>query len=72
MILKNKLPSLRKIVLMATKYSIPIPAFSASLAYFQMVTSQNLPLNLVQAQRDYFGSHTYRRTDREGNYHTLW
>ncbi|EUR62398.1 6-phosphogluconate dehydrogenase [Plasmodium falciparum HB3] len=70
--IKNKLPSLRKIVLMATKYSIPIPAFSASLAYFQMVTSQNLPLNLVQAQRDYFGSHTYRRTDREGNYHTLW
>ncbi|SBT42762.1 6-phosphogluconate dehydrogenase, decarboxylating, putative [Plasmodium ovale wallikeri] len=70
--MKNKLPSLRKIVNLATQCDIPIPAFSASLAYFQMVTSKNLPLNLVQAQRDYFGSHTYQRTDREGSFHTLW
>ncbi|CRG94742.1 6-phosphogluconate dehydrogenase, decarboxylating, putative [Plasmodium gallinaceum] len=70
--IKNKLPSLKKIVQLATQYSIPIPAFSASLAYFEMITSKNLPLNLVQAQRDYFGSHTYKRIDREGNYHTLW
>ncbi|GAW82540.1 6-phosphogluconate dehydrogenase decarboxylating [Plasmodium gonderi] len=70
--MKNKLSSLRKVVHVATKSSVPIPAFSASLAYFQMVTSKNLPLNLVQAQRDYFGSHTYKRVDREGDFHTLW
>ncbi|ANQ10191.1 6-phosphogluconate dehydrogenase [Plasmodium coatneyi] len=70
--MKNKLPSLRKVVQVATKSSIPIPAFSASLAYFQMVTSKNLPLNLVQAQRDYFGSHTYKRVDRDGDFHTIW
>ncbi|KJP86903.1 6-phosphogluconate dehydrogenase (decarboxylating) [Plasmodium fragile] len=70
--MKNKLPSLRKVVQVATKASIPIPAFSASLAYFQMVTSKNLPLNLVQAQRDYFGSHTYKRVDRDGDFHTIW
>lgn len=70
--IKNKLPSLCKVIQLASKYSIPTPAFSASLAYFQMVTSKELPLNLVQAQRDYFGSHTYKRIDRDGDYHTLW
>ncbi|CAD2111405.1 6-phosphogluconate dehydrogenase, decarboxylating, putative [Plasmodium vinckei] len=70
--MKNKLPSLRKIVNIAVQCSIPIPAFSASLAYFQMISSQNLPLNLIQAQRDFFGSHTYKRIDRDGDYHTQW
>ncbi|KAI4836738.1 6-phosphogluconate dehydrogenase [Plasmodium brasilianum] len=70
--MKNKLPSLKKVVHISTMCSIPIPAISASLAYFQMITSKDLPLNLVQAQRDYFGSHTYKRIDREGDYHTVW
>uniref|UniRef100_A0A8C9H2H4 6-phosphogluconate dehydrogenase, decarboxylating n=1 Tax=Piliocolobus tephrosceles TaxID=591936 RepID=A0A8C9H2H4_9PRIM len=70
--IKNKLPSLRKVISIATTRSVPIPAFSASLAYFQMITSQRLCLNLIQAQRDYFGSHTYKRLDREGDYHTIW
>lgn len=70
--MKKKFPCLIKVVELATKFSIPIPSFAASLAYFRMVTSENLPLNLIQAQRDYFGSHTYKRTDREGVFHTIW
>jgi 6-phosphogluconate dehydrogenase len=45
---------------------------SASLAYFDSYRSLRLPANLIQAQRDYFGAHTYRRIDREGIFHTKW
>lgn len=51
---------------------IPMPAFNASLAYFDAYRSETLPANLVQAQRDYFGAHTYRRIDRDGIFHTQW
>jgi 6-phosphogluconate dehydrogenase len=51
---------------------IPVLAMSASLAYFDGYRSERLPANLTQAQRDYFGAHTYRRTDREGTFHTEW
>jgi 6-phosphogluconate dehydrogenase len=51
---------------------IPVLATSASLAYFDAYRSETLPANLTQAQRDYFGAHTYRRTDREGVFHTNW
>jgi 6-phosphogluconate dehydrogenase len=51
---------------------IPMLAMSASLAYFDAYRSERLPANLTQAQRDYFGAHTYRRTDREGVFHTEW
>ncbi len=51
---------------------IPMLATSASLAYFDAYRSERLPANLTQAQRDYFGAHTYRRTDREGVFHTEW
>jgi 6-phosphogluconate dehydrogenase len=51
---------------------IPMLATSASLAYFDGYRSERLPANLTQAQRDYFGAHTYRRTDREGIFHTEW
>jgi 6-phosphogluconate dehydrogenase len=44
----------------------------ASLAYFDSYRSSQLPANLIQAQRDYFGAHTYRRIDREGVFHTEW
>ncbi|HEY5901710.1 MAG TPA: NADP-dependent phosphogluconate dehydrogenase, partial [Anaerolineales bacterium] len=51
---------------------IPMLATSASLAYFDAYRSERLPANLTQAQRDYFGAHTYRRSDREGTFHTEW
>jgi 6-phosphogluconate dehydrogenase len=51
---------------------IPVLAMSASLAYFDAYRSERLPANLTQAQRDYFGAHTYRRVDREGSFHTEW
>ncbi|MEW6567387.1 MAG: NADP-dependent phosphogluconate dehydrogenase [Chloroflexota bacterium] len=51
---------------------LPAPATSASLAYFDGYRSARLPANLIQAQRDYFGAHTYRRTDRQGTFHTEW
>jgi 6-phosphogluconate dehydrogenase len=51
---------------------IPVLALSASLAYFDGYRSEHLPANLTQAQRDYFGAHTYRRLDKEGTFHTEW
>jgi 6-phosphogluconate dehydrogenase len=56
----------------AVGLGIPVLALSASLAYFDAYRSERLPANLTQAQRDYFGAHTYRRTDREGTFHTDW
>ncbi|KAG1658320.1 6-phosphogluconate dehydrogenase, decarboxylating 2, chloroplastic [Nymphon striatum] len=50
----------------------PVPGLSNSLTYFDAYTSSRLPLNLIQAQRDYFGSHTYERVDRDGIFHTEW
>lgn len=51
---------------------IPMPAFSAALAYYDSWRSARLPANLIQAQRDYFGAHTYERLDRTGSFHTTW
>jgi 6-phosphogluconate dehydrogenase len=51
---------------------IPVPAMSASLAYYDAYRSARLPANLTQGQRDFFGAHTYRRIDREGVFHTDW
>jgi 6-phosphogluconate dehydrogenase len=62
----------RHVVETSTELGIPIPGMSASLAYFDSYRSLRLPANLVQAQRDYFGAHTYRRIDREGIFHTKW
>ncbi len=62
----------REVVAMAAKTGIPIPAFSASLDYFDTYRRDRLPQNLTQAQRDLFGSHTYKRIDREGTFHTEW
>lgn len=64
--------SWRRLVSYAVRTGIPLPAFSSSLAYYDGVRSEKLPANLIQGQRDYFGAHTYRRTDREGIFHTLW
>ncbi len=64
--------SWRHVVGTAIQLGIPVPAMSASLAYFDAYRSPRLPANLIQAQRDYFGAHTYRRIDREGIFHTEW
>jgi len=62
----------RFVVQNAVGMGIPALALSASLAYFDAYRSERLPANLTQAQRDYFGAHTYRRIDREGTFHTEW
>jgi 6-phosphogluconate dehydrogenase len=64
----------REVVALAVGAGIPVPAFSASLAYYDSLRSARLPANLLQAQRDFFGAHTYERIDRpEGQFfHTLW
>jgi 6-phosphogluconate dehydrogenase len=64
--------ALRKVVALAAGNGIPVLAFSSALAYFDAYRSARLPANLTQAQRDYFGAHTYRRVDREGTFHTEW
>ena len=62
----------REVVATASRLGIPIPAFSSALSYYDSYRSARLGANLLQAQRDYFGAHTYERTDREGFYHTEW
>ncbi len=62
----------RRVIVTATEQGIPVPAFSAALAYYDSYRSARLPANLLQAQRDYFGAHTYQRTDRDGVFHTDW
>mgnify|MGYP001262129813 CR=1 FL=1 len=62
----------RRVVATAAGAGVPVPGFSSALAYYDTVRSARLPASLVQGLRDYFGAHTYRRTDREGSFHTLW
>ncbi len=69
---QERLPAWRFVVRTAVALGIPAPAFSASLAYYDSYRSARLPANLIQAQRDYFGAHTYERTDREGTFHSDW
>ncbi|CAL4042347.1 decarboxylating NADP(+)-dependent phosphogluconate dehydrogenase [Buchnera aphidicola] len=64
--------ALRSIVAYAINYGIPIPTFSSAIAYYDSYRSAFLPANLLQAQRDYFGAHKYRRTDKDGIFHTNW
>jgi 6-phosphogluconate dehydrogenase len=64
--------SWRFVVQVAVEMGIPMPAMSASLAYFDAYRSERLPANLTQGQRDYFGAHTYRRLDKPGVFHTEW
>ena len=62
----------RHVVQTAVALGIPVPAMAASLAYYDSYRTERLPANLTQAQRDYFGAHTYRRVDRDGVFHTDW
>ena len=62
----------RRVVAAAATHGVPTPAFSSCLAYYDAIRADRLPAALVQAQRDFFGAHTYRRTDRDGAFHTDW
>jgi 6-phosphogluconate dehydrogenase len=64
--------SWRLVVATAARAGIPTPAFSSSLSYYDALRAQRLPAALIQGLRDFFGAHTYRRTDRDGVFHTLW
>ena len=64
--------SLREVIALAVMQGIPVPCFSAALAYYDSYRTETLPANLLQAQRDYFGAHTYERVDKEGSFHTEW
>jgi 6-phosphogluconate dehydrogenase len=65
-------PAWRAVVSAAVQAGIPIPGFSSALAWFDSYRSARLPANMIQAQRDYFGAHTYERVDRPGTFHTEW
>lgn len=67
-----RLPGLRETVRFAAEAGIPAPAMMVSLGYLDSLRSETLPANLIQAQRDAFGAHTYERIDREGTFHTAW
>jgi 6-phosphogluconate dehydrogenase len=69
---ESRQESWRYVVQSAVGMGVPVLAMSASLAYFDAYRTERLPANLTQAQRDYFGAHTYRRIDREGSFHTEW
>jgi 6-phosphogluconate dehydrogenase len=71
-ILEKSQAAWRSALIAATHYGVPTPAFSSALAYYDSYRRERLPANLLQAQRDYFGAHTYQRIDREGTFHTDW
>ena len=60
------------VVAKAIQLGIPVPAFSSALCYYDSYRRARLSANMIQAQRDYFGAHTYLRTDKEGVFHTEW
>jgi 6-phosphogluconate dehydrogenase len=62
----------RRAIAAGVQAGVALPAFSASLSYFDSYRQERLPANLLQAQRDYFGAHTYERTDKPGTFHTEW
>ena len=64
--------SWRTVVSISAQLGIPTPGFATSLAYYDALRAERLPAALTQAQRDFFGAHTYRRVDREGSFHTRW
>jgi len=70
--IRNKEKKLRTIIKQATALKIPIPGLSSALAYFDAYCSSELPTNLIQAQRDFFGAHMYQRVDKLGMFHNEW
>lgn len=72
--IQGLVPAWREVVAYAVKAGIPMPAITSALSYFDAYTCEKLPANLLQAQRDYFGAHTYERVDapRGQFFHTNW
>jgi 6-phosphogluconate dehydrogenase len=70
--IKSTLPSLRKVITLSIENGLPITAFASTLTYFDSLRTEKLPSNLIQAQRDFFGAHTFERTDADGIFHALW
>jgi 6-phosphogluconate dehydrogenase len=70
--IKSVLPETRKIIALSSQSGFSMPAFGAALSYFDMLKNERMPTNLIQAQRDYFGAHTYQKTGKEGVFHTEW
>ncbi len=62
----------RQVISVAVSQGIPVPGFSSALAYYDSYRTERLPANLLQAQRDYFGAHTFKRVDKEGVFHHQW
>jgi 6-phosphogluconate dehydrogenase len=62
----------RDVIATAVRLGVPVPGFSAALSYYDALRARRLPAALIQGLRDYFGAHTYHRTDRSGTFHTLW
>jgi len=71
-IVQNAQPSWRKVVTTAAELGVPVPAFSSALNYYDSYRNPRLSANMIQAQRDYFGAHTYERIDKDGTFHTEW
>jgi 6-phosphogluconate dehydrogenase len=64
--------ALREVVGEAVRVGVPVPGFSAAIAYYDSYRAETLPANLIQAQRDYFGAHTFERVDEKGSFHAEW
>ncbi|MCM3127028.1 NADP-dependent phosphogluconate dehydrogenase [Paenibacillus provencensis] len=71
-VVNNYQEAWRQVVSIAVQYGIPVPAFASALAYYDSYRTERLPANLLQAQRDYFGAHTFNRVDKEGTFHFQW
>lgn len=71
-IVENYQEAWRKVISIAVTRGIPVPAFASALAYYDSYRTERLPANLLQAQRDYFGAHTFQRLDKEGSFHFQW
>lgn len=71
-IIENYQDSWRKVIASAVMNGIPVPGFASALAYYDSYRTERLPANLLQAQRDYFGAHTFKRVDKEGVFHHEW
>ena len=71
-ITKNYQDAVRDVIGIAVKAGVPVPTFSSAIAYYDSYRAASLPANIIQAQRDYFGAHTYERTDRSGTFHFDW
>lgn len=71
-VVENYQDAWRNVVMTAVEFGIPVPGFSSALSYYDSYRTERLPANLLQAQRDYFGAHTFQRVDQEGTFHYQW